>query len=137
QSETDLTQAIAIQVHASLYTVPETVARAMLPLQAVEDFERQLVATERGHEVRALHTIAYREQHLAGDLDAFLARRLAAGRLAHPLPGLGGDLHAGHLVVEDLGVLVADERQHAHHDRELQRSDALEHSLEQLGLEDR
>src|SRR4029453_6696436 len=78
QSETDLTQAIAIQVHASLYTVPEAVARAKLPLQAVEDLERELVATERRHEVGALDAVAHREEHLAGDLDPFLARGLAA-----------------------------------------------------------
>src|SRR5467141_103763 len=55
----------------------------LLPLQAVQHLQRQLVTAERRHQIGALDALAHREQHLACDLHALLARGLAAGRLAH------------------------------------------------------
>src|SRR5262249_47916705 len=66
-----------------------------LSLQAVQHLQRQLVTAERRHQIRALDALAHREQHLACDLDAFLARGLAARRLAHPLADHFRDPHAG------------------------------------------
>src|SRR3989441_5594763 len=108
-----------------------------LSLQAVQHLQRQLVTAERRHQIGALDALAHREQHLARDLHALLARGLAAGRLAHPLADHFGDLHAGDFVVEELGILVAHQREHADQHGHLQVLDAPQHRLEQIRLEDR
>jgi len=61
----------------------------------------------RRHQIRVPNAIAHREQHLARDLDVFLARGLATRRLAHPFADHFGDLHAGNFVTKGLGILVA------------------------------
>ena len=65
-------------------------------------------------------------------------------RASAPLPGglharahVVGDLHARHLVVQELGVLVAREREDADEHREAERRDVGEEALEHRGIVDR
>ena len=61
----------------------------------------------------------------------------AGAGLAHPLADRLGDLHAGHLVVEELGVAVARERQEADQHRQAERRDVVEEPLEHARVVDR
>ena len=67
---------------------------------------------------------------------SFLRGR-AAPRLAHPLAHRLGHLHARHLVVEELGVAVARQRQEADEHRKPERRAVVEEALENRGVVDR
>ena len=75
---------------------------------------------------------AHLVQHLARDRDPFLAGVGPRARLAHTFANRLGDLHARHLVVEELRVAVAGERQEPDEHRQAERRDVVRETLEHL-----
>ena len=69
--------------------------------------------------------------------NAFGARGGTAADLRHALAILGGDAHAGDLVVEELGVAMRRERQDADHHRQAERRGVVEEALERARVVDR
>ena len=104
--------------------------------EAVDHLEGELEALERRHDVRAGDAMAYGAQHLSRDGDALLARLRAGSGEAHALAHALGHLHAGHLVVEELGVAIARERQEPHQHGQAERLDVVQELLEHGGIVD-
>ena len=81
-------------------------------MHGIEDLGDDLEAAERGHEVRAGVASAHLADELLRHLDADAKR--AVPRVLQPAAHRLGDRDAGHLVVEELGMTEAVEREDAH-----------------------
>lgn len=80
--------------------------------------------------------MTYCGEHLARDGDAFLARLRARACLTHTLPDGVGDLHAWHLVVQELCVAIASERQEADEHGQIEGRDIVEEALKHARIID-
>src|SRR5690606_9182857 len=92
-------------------TRTRTWARRPSPDDPLDHPERELVAAERRHDVRPVDTVLDHREHLARDAHALVAPLGAAAGHAHALSDVDGDAHAGDLVVQELRVSIARQRQ--------------------------
>src|SRR5262245_52075942 len=104
--------------------------------QRLDHPDRQVHFVEGRHDVDALRQLAGRERRLLRDLDALELRALARAGDAHALADVVRDAHAGHLVVEELGVLVRVERQDPDQERHVDVLHQREEALERLRVVD-
>src|SRR5919106_6898279 len=104
---------------------------------AFDDLQRQLVAPERRHDIGAGYAILHIRQHLARNGDALAAPRRARAGPAHALANVRGNVHSWYLVVKELGVAVARQRQEAHEHRNPEVFNVFEHAIKDPWIVDR
>src|SRR5688572_10975171 len=106
-----------------------------LSVEDIEHLRDHLESTERRHQVRARVAAAHVVDQLLRHLDARAQGRLP--RLPHPRADGVRDGDPGHLVVQELRVTGAVQRQDPHQHRHRRAAGAREKALELLGIVDR
>src|SRR2546425_2393538 len=129
-SDTGLTAPRRISAAASTTPSAESSggAIALRLTEGIQHLGDDLEAPERGHEVDAGVAAADLAYQALGHLDADLQRAVA--RVSEARADLVGDRDARHLIVEELGVAVAVEREHADDDRNRRAARLLEEPVE-------